>query len=78
MLGVELVAAGGPVDALGHALPAPALARRVQQECLARGLIIEMGGRQGSVARFLSPLIVTADDVDAIASIFADALRAVQ
>jgi diaminobutyrate-2-oxoglutarate transaminase len=76
MLGAELVDVHGPLDALGHPLPDAALARRVQQECLARGLIIEMGGRQGSVARFLSPLIVTAADVDAIASIFRDAVRA--
>jgi diaminobutyrate-2-oxoglutarate transaminase len=76
MLGAELVDPHGPVDALGHPLPDGALAQRVQQECLARGLIIEMGGRHGSVARFLSPLIVTAADVDAIASIFRDALVA--
>jgi diaminobutyrate-2-oxoglutarate transaminase len=76
MLGVELVDADGPLDALGHPLPDGALAKRVQLQCLARGLIIEMGGRHGSVARFLSPLIVTAADVDAIASIFDDALRA--
>jgi diaminobutyrate-2-oxoglutarate transaminase len=76
MLGAELVDTDGPRDALGHPLPDGALARRVQLACLARGLIIEMGGRQGSVARFLSPLIVTPADVDAIASIFHDALRA--
>lgn len=76
MLGVELVNADGPLDALGHPLPDAALARRVQQECLARGVIIEMGGRHASVARFMTPLIVTPADVDAIASIFFDALRA--
>ncbi len=76
MLGVELVDADGPLDALGHPLPDGALARRVQLQCLARGLIIEMGGRYGSVARFIPPLIVTPADVDAIASIFFDALRA--
>jgi diaminobutyrate-2-oxoglutarate transaminase len=76
IVGVELVDAAGPLDALGHPLPNAALARRVQQECLARGAIIEMGGRHGSVARFMTPLIVTPADVDAIASIFFDALRA--
>lgn len=76
MLGVELVDPDGPHDALGHPLPDAALARRVQLECLARGVIMEMGGRSGSVARFIPPLIVTPDDVDAIASIFFDALRA--
>ncbi len=76
MLGAEMVDPNGPLDALGHPLPDGALARRVQQECLARGLIIEMGGRQSGVARFIPPLIVTADDVDVIASIFHDGLRA--
>ena len=76
MLGVELVNAHGPRDALNHPLPDRALAKRVQRECLARGLIIETGGRHASVARFIPPLIVTPADVDAIASIFRDALLA--
>jgi diaminobutyrate-2-oxoglutarate transaminase len=76
MLGVELVNPDGTLDALGHPPPDGALARRVQAECLQRGLIIEMGGRHGAVARFLPPLVVTAADVDAIASIFRAACRA--
>src|SRR5262249_49498922 len=33
-----------------------ARARRIQQECFQRGLIVEVGGRHGSVLRFLPPL----------------------
>jgi diaminobutyrate-2-oxoglutarate transaminase len=52
------------------------LARKIQAQCLRRGLIVELGGRQGGVVRFLPPLIVTADDVDRIALIFSDAVAA--
>lgn len=76
MLGVEFVDVDGAPDAQNHPPPAGALAQRVQVECLARGLIIEMGGRHGCVARFLSPLVVTPAEVDAICSIFRDACRA--
>lgn len=51
-------------------------ARRVQRECLERGLIVELGGRSGSVIRFLPPLIVSETEVDAIVACFAGALRA--
>lgn len=76
MLGAEIVDGDGAPDAQGHPPPDGALARRVQAECLARGLIIEMGGRHGAVARFLSPLIVTPAEVDAIATIFRAGCRA--
>ncbi len=51
MVGVEIVdgnATNAPVPD-----PAPALARAIQHECLRRGLIVELGGRFGAVARFL-------------------------
>ena len=76
MLGVEFIDPSAQRDELGRHPPAGQLARRVQKECLARSLIIEMGGRHGAVARFLPPLIITASQVDTIASIFADACRA--
>jgi diaminobutyrate-2-oxoglutarate transaminase len=76
MLGVELVDPDGTPDALGHPPADGALAQRVRAECLSRGLIIEMGGRHGAVARFLSPLIVTPADVDEICSIFHRACKA--
>jgi hypothetical protein len=42
----------------------------VQRECLKRGLILELGGRHGSVVRFLPPLVITAVEIDRVAEIF--------
>lgn len=75
MLGVEIVNPGLCPDRLGVHPPHTRLARRIQAECLARGLVLELGGRQGSVARFLPPLIVTAAQVDEIAHIFGEAAQ---
>ncbi|BAP43364.1 diaminobutyrate-2-oxoglutarate aminotransferase [Pseudomonas sp. StFLB209] len=76
MLGVELVDPDGKPDAQGHAPHNGALASRVQRECLKRGLILELGGRHGSVVRFLPPLIISAEQVDQVGRIFAKAVQA--
>lgn len=78
MVGVEVVDAEGQPDAIGTRPAAPALAQRIQAEALRRGLILEIGGRHGSVVRFLPPLIVTAELIDQIASIFSEAVVAAQ
>lgn len=75
MLGVEIIDINTPPDRLGSHAPCQALARRIQAACLERGLILELGGRQGSVVRFLPPLIVTAEDIDIIAERFGEAVR---
>lgn len=76
MLGVELVDPDGKPDIQGHAPHNGALASRVQRECLKRGLILELGGRHGSVVRFLPPLIISAEQVDQVGRIFAKAVQA--
>ncbi len=76
MLGVELVDPRGAVDKLGHPPAFTVLAGRVQAECLKRGLILELGGRHGSVVRFLPPLIISAEQVDEVASRFSRAFAA--
>ncbi|WP_433886569.1 aspartate aminotransferase family protein [Pseudomonas vranovensis] len=76
MLGVELVDPQGQLDAQGHPPVCPRLAPLVQRECLKRGLILELGGRQGAVVRFLPPLIITAEQVDEVAARFARAVAA--
>jgi diaminobutyrate-2-oxoglutarate transaminase len=78
MIGVEIVDTDGRPDAGGSYPAAPKLARKIQSQALNRGLILELGGRNGSVVRFLSPLIVTAEEVDTIASIFCEAVRAAE
>jgi diaminobutyrate-2-oxoglutarate transaminase len=65
MVGVELSA------------PVRHLARQLQAECLDRGLIIELGGRNSSVVRFLPPLIIEASQIDDVCQIFRDAVAAI-
>ncbi|MER8235280.1 diaminobutyrate--2-oxoglutarate transaminase family protein [Streptomyces sp. NPDC094049] len=78
MIGVELVdpEAAGPHDTVPPA--APALARAVQRECLARGLIVELGGRHSAVVRLLPPLTLTDEQATAVLDRFADALAAAE
>lgn len=76
MLGVELVdpdAATGP-----RAVPptAPRLAAAVRRAALDRGLIVELGGRDGSVIRLLPPLTITEEQSEAVLDRLADALAA--
>ncbi|WP_284646105.1 diaminobutyrate--2-oxoglutarate transaminase [Paenibacillus silviterrae] len=74
MLGVEMVDHERPADLLGSYPAHPLLAREIQRQCLERGLILELGGRHGSVVRFLPPLIITEEEIDRIAEIFHDAV----
>lgn len=76
MLGVEIVDPAGERDALGHPPYHPTLAAAIQGECLKRGLILELGGRHGSVVRFLPPLIITHEEIDRVGRIFSRAVTA--
>lgn len=76
MVGVEVVDVSSSSNAQGSYSAHPALARRIQQECLRRGLILELGGRYSSVVRFLPPLIVTIEQLDRISEIVHEAVRA--
>jgi diaminobutyrate-2-oxoglutarate transaminase len=76
MLGVELVDPSGALDAQGHPPYFSKLAPLVQRECLKRGLILELGGRHGSVVRFLPPLVISAAEIDQVAEIFSKAVAA--
>ncbi|MFF4215872.1 diaminobutyrate--2-oxoglutarate transaminase family protein [Streptomyces nondiastaticus] len=59
-------------------LPAsPARAVAVQQECLRRGLIVELGGRHSCVVRLLPPLTITDEQAEAVLDRLADAVAAV-
>ncbi|EFM10287.1 2,4-diaminobutyrate 4-transaminase [Paenibacillus curdlanolyticus YK9] len=78
MIGVEIVQSDAEPDRLGAYPARPGLARAIQQACLARGLILELGGRHGSVVRFLPPLIITPEQADEVASRFHDAVRAAE
>jgi len=69
MVGVELIDPQAGSDTLGYATAASALAGAVQAACLRRGLILELGGRHGSVLRMLPPLIITAAELDRVCEI---------
>ncbi|MER6315225.1 diaminobutyrate--2-oxoglutarate transaminase family protein [Streptomyces sp. NPDC001581] len=69
MIGVELVD-----PETGAA--APALAAAVRQECLDRGLIVELGGRHGAVVRLLPPLTLTDEQAAAVLDRLAAAIPA--
>ena len=72
MIGVELVEPDAGPDACGARPAAPALAAAVREECLRRGLIVELGGRHDAVLRLLPPLVMT----DAEAGMVLDRLAA--
>lgn len=78
MIGVEIVHPQGEADHLGSRPAYPELARAIQKACIERKLIVELGGRHGSVVRFLPPLTITAEQVDHICQLFADAVEAAE
>ncbi|MCM3733326.1 aspartate aminotransferase family protein [Fictibacillus nanhaiensis] len=76
MVGAEIVNPRIPSGLKGTYAANPELASRIQRECFNRGLILEVGGRHGSVIRFLPPLIITEKQLDDVLAIFKDAVRA--
>ncbi|MFJ8621584.1 diaminobutyrate--2-oxoglutarate transaminase [Kitasatospora sp. NPDC093550] len=74
MLGVELVDPTAEPDACGARPADPALAVRVREACLARGLIVELGGRHDAVLRLLPPLTITDEQVTAVLERLAEAI----
>ena len=82
MLGMEIVdpaGSTGPATSVGPG-PRPShgrLAAALQHACIRRGLIVELGGRDGSTMRFLPPLIITEQEIDHVAEILTAAFDAV-
>jgi diaminobutyrate-2-oxoglutarate transaminase len=74
--GVDGRAAGGADTGAAARPAAPMLAAAVQQECLHRGLIVELGGRHSAVIRLLPPLTITDEQAEAVLDRLADALDA--
>jgi diaminobutyrate-2-oxoglutarate transaminase len=69
MLGMEIVTEDGAAGAKGALPPCRDTALSIQQGCLRRGLIVELGGRRGATVRLLPPLVISADEVDTVAEI---------
>lgn len=75
MIGMEIVDPTGPCVAGAYPTDGK-LAAALQLACVRRGLIIELGGRNGSTMRFLPPLIITEAEIDHVAEIVEAALAA--
>lgn len=78
MIGVEIVNPSLSADSIGSHPEYPEMAKQIQKECFDRGLILELGGRYGSVVRFLPPLIITKEQVEEVSSIFHHAVEAAE
>lgn len=74
MLGVEIVDHTQPPDWLGSYPANPTLAANIQDACFKNQLILERGGRQGVVLRFLPPLNISDEETSMILKKFRNAV----
>ncbi len=72
MIGIELVKDRDTKE------PWPQMAAQVRTECFHRGVIIEVGGHFGNVARFLPPLVITRELLLTGIEIFVESVRAAE
>jgi len=77
MLGIEFIDPNGPKDIMGTPMPDGEITARVQHLCLENGLIMEKGGRFGSVMRCLCALTITDEEIDQALSIFSKVVKEV-
>ncbi|MGQ3380941.1 aspartate aminotransferase family protein [Priestia endophytica] len=75
MIGVEIVNPKAQANQLGSYPAYPELASEIQQECFKRGLILEVGGRFGTVVRLLPPLIMTKEQIDDVLQRFYESIK---
>jgi diaminobutyrate-2-oxoglutarate transaminase len=78
MIGAEIVEPDAGADDLGARPPAPTLAAAIRDECLARGLIVELGGRADTVVRLLPPLVITDEQAAGVLDRLAEAVAAAE
>jgi len=77
MLGVEFIDPNGPVDVMGHPMPSGEIAAKVQRLCFENKLIMEKGGRDGSVMRCLCALNVKDDEIAFMLDVFEKVVKEV-
>lgn len=73
MIGVEIVDPEGRRDGMGHFPPSTDAAAAIQADAFRQGLIMETGGRFGSVLRLLPPLVISDAEIDQVGAILANA-----
>ena len=74
MLGTEFIDPKGKKDVLGSYPACGEIAAQVQKLCFQNGLIVEKGGRNGAVMRFLCALNITDEDLNKGLDIFEKAV----
>ncbi|EPH5894717.1 pyridoxal phosphate-dependent class III aminotransferase [Vibrio alginolyticus] len=74
MLGVEIKNPEGELNKFGEPQADSELTLSIQRAALERGLIVEKGGREGAVIRFLPPLIISFEQIDFVLRVFEDAI----
>jgi diaminobutyrate-2-oxoglutarate transaminase len=72
MIGIELVKDRDTKE------PWPEMAAQIRTECFHRGVIIEVGGHFGNVARFLPPLVITRELLVRGTEIFVESVHAAE
>ncbi len=77
MLGVEFVDPKGEADSMGSLPYSGDIAAKIQHICFEKHLVMEKGGRFGSVMRCLCPLNVTYDELDKMFEIFSETVKEV-
>lgn len=70
MIGIEFIDPNAEKDLMGHPAASGEIAARVQHLCFENRLVMEKGGRNGSVMRCLCALNVTREDIDTMLSVF--------
>ena len=75
MLGVEFIDPNGAKDLMGHPEPGGDIALKVQRLCFENKLIMEKGGRNGSVMRCLCPLTITDEQIEEALTLIEQRLR---
>lgn len=75
MQGIEFIDPEGPKDIMGHPKPSGKIAAEVQKRCFENHLVMEKGGRSGSVMRCLCALTVTDDEISTMLDIFSRVVK---
>ena len=74
MLGIEFIDPDGEKDVIGHPVPSGEISAEIQRRCFEKGLIMEKGGRNGSVMRSLSALTVSDSEISTMLDIFSSSV----
>jgi diaminobutyrate-2-oxoglutarate transaminase len=76
MLGTEIVQPNGETNKFGEPVADGELTLAIQRAALERGLMVEKGGREGAVIRFLPPMIISYEQIDFALRTFEEAINA--